>query len=368
MSNSILFETNQLGGLTLKNKAVMAPMTRSRADKNHVPTAIMATYYGQRAGAGLIITEGTAPSPNGAGYPRIPGIYNQEQIEAWKPITKAVHDKGGKIFMQLMHTGRISHPLNLPEGAEVIAPSPIAPANTEMYTDQEGIQKIPVAKEMTKEDIEEVIEEHVQAAKNAISAGFDGVELHGANGYLIEQFINPGSNRRTDEYGGAVEGRSKFVLEVASKTVDAIGADKVGIRLSPGGAFNDLNPFDGQEETYFYLAEKLKKLGLVYIHLVDHSSMGTPEVPKSLKEGIRNRFGGTIIISGGYDRSAAEKDLEDGLGHLVAFGRPFLANPDLIERMKQHADLNEPDFDTFYTPGEKGYTDYPELEMSSSVG
>ncbi|WP_425392161.1 alkene reductase [Ekhidna sp.] len=368
MNKSILFETYQLGGLELKNKVIMAPMTRSRADQNHVPTSIMAKYYEQRAGAGLIITEGTAPSPNGAGYPRIPGIYNQDQIEAWKPVTKAVHDKGGKIFIQLMHTGRIAHPLNLPEGAEVVAPSPIAPASTEMYTDQEGSQKIPVAKEMTKKDIDQAIEEYVQAAKNAIEAGFDGVELHGANGYLIEQFINPGSNRRTDEYGGAVEGRSKFALEVAAKTVNAIGADKVGIRLSPGGAFNDINPFDGQEETYYFLAKKLKELGLVYIHLVDHSSMGTPVVPKELKEGIRDRFEGTVIISGGYDRNTAASDLEDGLGHLVAFGRPFLANPDLVERMKQNAELNDPDFDTFYTPGEKGYTDYPELETSSSVG
>ena len=364
MNNTILFEKYLLGDIELKNKVVMAPMTRSRADQDHIPTTIMAEYYAQRAGAGLIISEGTAPSPNGAGYPRIPGIYNQEQIKAWKPVTKEVHDKGGKIFMQLMHTGRVSHPLNLPEGAEAVAPSPIAPAGTEMYTDQEGSQKIPVAKEMAKEDIDQAINEFVQAAKNAIEAGFDGVELHGANGYLLEQFINPGSNRRVDEYGGAVEGRLKFALEVATKTVNAIGADKVGIRLSPGGAFNDVNPFDGQEENYFFLAEKLKELGLVYIHLVDHSSMGTPEVPRELKEGIRDRFNGTIIISGGYDRTSAEQDLKDGLGHLVAFGRSFLANPDLVERMKQNAELNDPDFDTFYTPGKKGYTDYPTLQES----
>ncbi|WP_420315915.1 alkene reductase [Ekhidna sp.] len=365
MSNSTLFKEYILKDITLKNKVVMAPMTRSRADQNHVPTSIMAKYYEQRSDAGMIITEGTAPSPNGAGYPRIPGIYNEEQAKAWKPVTKAVHDAGGKIFIQLMHTGRVSHPLNLPDGAEVVAPSPIAPASTEMYTDQKGNQKIPVPKEMNTADIEQAIEEYVQAAENAITAGFDGVELHGANGYLIEQFINPGSNRRTDEYGGAVEGRSKFALEVAARTANAIGSNKVGIRLSPGGAFNDVNPFDGQEETYFFLAEKLKEIGLLYIHLVDHSSMGTPEVPKTLKEGIRDRFEGTIILSGGYNRDKAEKDLNDGLGHLVAFGRPFISNPDLVERMKQGVDLADPDFNTFYTPGEKGYTDYPKLELSN---
>ena len=359
--DSILFEPFKLGNIALQNRTVMAPMTRSRATSDHIPTGIMAEYYGQRAGAGLIITEGTAPSPNGTGYPRIPGIYNNEQIEAWKSVTKAVHEKESKIFVQLMHTGRVSHPLNMPTDAEVLAPSAIAPTNTEMYTDQEGNQPIPAPREMTIDDIEHAIEEFVQSAKNAIEAGFDGVELHGANGYLIEQFINPGSNRRTDEYGDSVEGRAKFALEVAIRTVKAIGSEKVGMRLSPGGAFNDVNPFDGQEEAFIFIAEKLKEIGLAYIHLVDHSSMGTPEVPRDLKEKIQDSFGGTIIISGGYDKSSAEKDLKDGLGHLVAFGRPFLANPDLVERLKQGVDLNQPVFNTFYTPGEKGYTDYPTL-------
>ncbi|NQZ75312.1 MAG: alkene reductase [Ekhidna sp.] len=358
MSNSILFEAFQLGRISLKNKVVMAPMTRSRADQDHVPTDIMATYYQQRANAGLIITEGTAPSPNGVGYARIPGIYNEQQIAAWKPVTEAVHAEGGKIFMQLMHTGRVSHPLNLPEGSTILAPSAIAPANTEMYTDQEGSQPIPTPKEMSIEDIKEAANEYVQAAKNAITAGFDGVELHAANGYLLEQFINPGSNQRTDAYGDSIDGRSKFVLEVAEQTADAIGADKVGIRLSPGGAFNDVNPFEGQEETFKYLAQALGKLKLVYVHLVDHSSMGTPAVPTSLKELIRDEFGGTIIISGGYTRESAETDLAKKLGHLVAFGRPYLANPNLVEKIKNGDSLNDPNFDTFYTPGEVGYTDY----------
>ncbi|SNT37042.1 N-ethylmaleimide reductase [Ekhidna lutea] len=363
-ANSTLFDTYQLGNIQLSNKTVMAPMTRSRSTQTHIPTPIMTDYYAQRAGAGLIVTEGVAPSPNGVGYPRIPGLYNQKQIEAWRPITKAVHDKGGKIFAQLMHTGRISHPLNMPEGSIVMAPSAIAASTTKMYTDQEGPQDLPTPKEMTKSDIKKTIEEFAHAAKNAIEAGFDGVELHAANGYLIEQFISPDSNQRTDEYGGSIEGRVKFALEVAEQTIAVIGAEKVGIRLSPYGAFNDINPFSGQEETFTYLAKKLGELNLVYLHLVDHSDMGAPEVPRTLKEEMRDAFGNTVIISGGYDRDRAENHLKDGLGHLVAFGKPFLANPDLVERMKQNAPLNQPDFDTLYTPGEKGYTDYPVLEMS----
>jgi len=360
--NNKLFESYDLNGIELKNRAVMAPMTRSRATQDHVPTDIMADYYEQRSGAGLIITEGTSPSPNGSGYPRIPGIYNPAQTEAWKKVTKAVHKHNSKIFLQLMHTGRISHPLNMEDGAQVLSSSAVAAENTQMYTDQEGPQALPVPKEMSKEEIEHAIEEYVTAAKNAIEAGFDGVELHGANGYLIEQFINPTCNHREDEYGGSAENRSRFAIEVAEKVIAAVGKEKVGIRLSPHGAFNDINPFDNEEEIYLYLAGKLRDLGLAYIHLVDHSAMGTPEVPRDLKEKIRDTFVGTIIISGGYDHEKAEKDLADGLGHLVAFGRPFLANPDLLERFEKGAELNDPDFDTFYTPGEKGYTDYPTLD------
>ncbi|HNP19947.1 MAG TPA: alkene reductase [Fulvivirga sp.] len=356
-----LLESYSSNGLSLKNKMVMAPMTRSRSTENNVPTPIMADYYGQRAGAGLLITEGTSPSPNGVGYPRIPGLYNREQVEAWKVVTNKVHQKGGKIFIQLMHTGRISHPLNLPKGAEVLAPSPIAAVNTKMYTDQEGEQPLPTPREMTTSDITKAIDEYVISAQLAMEAGFDGVELHGANGYLMEQFINPDANQRTDSYGGSAENRSRFVLEIAKKTAEAIGKEKVGIRLSPYGAFNDIMPFDGQDETYEYLATELGKLGLTYIHLVDHSTMGTPVVPLALKEKIRDAFGGTIIISGGYDKEKAEQDLKDGLGHLVAFGKAYLANPDLHLRYKEGAELNQPDFSTFYTPGEKGYTDYPVL-------
>ncbi len=365
-SNSLLFQAFDLGNISLKNRMTMAPMTRSRSTAAHIPTDIMATYYEQRSEAGLIITEGTSPSPNGVGYPRIPGMYNQAQIDAWKKVTDAVHAAGGKIFMQIMHTGRVSHPLNMPDNTEVLAPSAVPLTNTKMYTDQEGEQSIPTPKAMTTEDVLTAIEEHVQSAKNAMEAGFDGVEIHGANGYLVEQFVCPVSNQREDEYGGSIESRAKFAIEIAKQISEAIGKEKTGIRLSPHGVFNEICTSGEVPATYSYLAKELGKLEIAYIHLVDHSPMGAPEVPRSTKELIRDEFGGTIILSGGYDRERAEKDLEEGLGHLVAFGKPFLSNPDLVQRMKLNAPLNDLDFSTFYTPGEKGYTDYPTLEEAKA--
>lgn len=361
---SKLFEPIQLGNIQLKNRVVMAPLTRSRATSEHIPTEIMATYYAQRAGAGLIITEGTSPSPNGLGYPRIPGIHSNEQLKAWKKVTNAVHTAGSKIFVQLMHTGRIAHPDNMPEGTRILAPSAIAPEHTQMYSDKSGLQAIPTPEAMSNEDIHETINEYVEAAKNAIVAGFDGVELHGANGYLPDQFINPMANQRTDEYGGSAENRIRFFIEIAERVVEAIGADKVGFRISPLGAMNDLGPFDGQEETFTRLAKRLGKLGLTYMHLVDHSSMGAPEVPVHLKQQLKSAFGGPVIISGGYTKERAENDLSENLGELVAFGRPFIANPDLVQRFKADAPLNEPDPETFYTPGEAGYIDYPTLQKA----
>lgn len=338
----------------------MAPMTRSRAIGN-IPNELMAKYYAQRAEGGLLITEGVSPSPNGLGYPRIPGIFNQEQVAGWKLVTDAVHAKGGKIYIQLMHTGRIGHPGNMPQGAELVAPSAIT-AKGEMYTDEGGMQAHPEPKAMTAADIETAKNEFVQAAKNAIEAGFDGVELHGANGYLLDQFINPGSNQRTDNYGGSVENRARFVIEVAKATAEAIGADKTGIRLSPYGAFNDLFPFEGIDEQYEYLVTELGKQNLVYLHIVDHSSMGTPEVPESLKASFRTIFPGTIIYSGGLTKASAEERLQTDDKGLAAFGKPFLSNPDLVSRFEHDAPLNNDlKMDLFYTPGEEGYTDYPML-------
>lgn len=353
----ILYTPYRLGGIELQNRLVMSPMTRNRATDN-VPNALMVEYYTQRASAGLIVTEGTSPSPNGLGYPRIPGAFSEAQTKAWAPIAAAVHAGGAKIFMQLMHTGRIGHPLNLPAGARVLAPSAVAAAG-EMYTDTEGPKPHPEPAAMSTEDIEHAKREYVQAAKNAIAAGFDGVELHGANGYLLEQFIRPNTNLRTDAYGGAIENRARFVLEVAAAVCEAIGKDRVGIRLSPYGVFNDMPLYDAMEADYTYLTEQLDALGLMYLHIVDHSAMGAPEVPDAMKATMRRLFGRTLILSGGYDAARAEQDLEAGKGDLIAVGRPFLANPDLPARWKENGALNEPDFDTFYTPGEKGYTDYP---------
>lgn len=359
-----LFSRAALGPLTLQNHVVMAPLTRSRAIGN-IPNHLMAEYYGQRAGVGLIITEGTSPSPNGLGYPRIPGIFSAEQVEGWRKVTGAVHAKnsknsGARIFVQLMHTGRIGHPLNLPEGAKVLAPSAVAAAG-QLYTDAGGMKDYPVPAAMTEADIKTAIDEHVTAAKNAVAAGFDGIELHGANGYLLEQFIRPTSNVRTDKYGGSIENRFRFVEEVAKATIAAIGKDRVGIRLSPYGVASDMPLYPEMEADYTYIAGKINELGLVYVHLADHSSMGTPTVPDSIKQTFRDKFKGTLILSGGYDVARAEADLAAGKADLIAFGRPILANPDVIERWKAKAPLNAPNMDTFYTPGPNGYTDYPVL-------
>ena len=356
---SRLFSKATLGPLTLQNRMVMSPMTRNRAIGN-IPNDLMVEYYSKRATAGLIITEGTSPSPNGLGYPRIPGIFSAAQIEGWKRVTGQVHAQGGKIFMQLMHCGRIGHTLNLPESARLLAPSAVAAAG-DIYTDSEGLKPNGMPQAMSEADIKTTIEEFAQAAKNAVAAGFDGVELHGANGYLLEQFIRPNSNQRTDRYGGTIENRARFVLEASDAAIKAIGKDKVGIRLSPFGVFNDMPLYDAMESDYTWLAQQLNARGLAYIHLVDHSSMGAPPVPESMKATFRSSFRGTLILSGGYDAARAESDLAAGKGDLIAFGRPFLANPDLVARLNSGATLNAPDFSTFYTPGAKGYTDYPAL-------
>ena len=356
----MLFDTFQLGGITLANRTVMAPMTRSRAVDQNTPNALMAEYYQQRASAGLIITEGTSPSPNGLGYARIPGLYNAEQVKGWKLVTDAVHQAGGKIFIQMMHTGRVTHQANLPAGARVVGPSgEVCPG--EMWTDSSGMQPHSAPTPMSPADITAAAAEYVQSAKLAIEAGFDGVELHAANGYLLEQFLNANVNKRTDAYGGSAEGRNRFVLEVAKATAEAIGADRVGIRISPFGVFNATGSFDGMEAQYLALTEGLSALKLVYLHLVDHSAMGAPAVPETFKAQLRQAFKGTFIASGGFDRPTAEAALTDKRGDLIAFGRPFISNPDLVARLKANATLAAPDMATFYTPGAQGYTDYPVL-------
>ncbi len=356
----MLFDPFSARSLQLANRMVMAPLTRSRATPQHTPNALMATYYGQRATAGLIITEGTSPSPNGLGYPRIPGLYGAAQTDAWKATTAAVHDRGGKIFVQLMHCGRAAHLANLPAGAEVLGPGTAA-CPGEMFTDTLGMQPHSPPRAMVEADIAYATREHVAAARLAMDAGFDGVELHGANGYLIEQFLNPLVNLRSDGYGGSTPGRNRLALEIARATVAAIGRDRVGIRLSPYGVFNGTGAFPEVQAQYLSLAHALSALGLLYVRLVDHSAMGAPPLPADFKMQLRDAFDGLFILSGGFDHARAEQALVDQRGDLIAFGRPFLANPDLVARLRQDAPLNAPDAATFYVPGAKGYTDYPAL-------
>lgn len=353
-----LSEATQVGSTTLLNHIVMAPMTRCRAIGN-IPNDLMATYYEQRAEAGLIVTEGTSPSPNGLGYARIPGIFSTQQTASWKKVTNAVHGNKGKIFVQLMHTGRISHPLNMPEGAVILAPSAIKAAG-QMWTDAKQLQDFVVPKEMTAEDIVQTKNEFVAAAENALAAKFDGVELHGANGYLLEEFLSPVSNIRTDDYGGSIENRCRFVIEVVDAVAMAIGKENTGIRLSPYGVASDMPHYPEIDVTYDYLSKQLNKLGIAYIHLVDHSAMGAPVVPIEIKKLIRQNFTNSIILCGGYDKERAEADISSGLANLIAFGRPFINNPDLVERLANNWPLSkELHMDLFYSADDKGYTDYP---------
>jgi N-ethylmaleimide reductase len=356
--NNILAPYHQKG-FQLKNHLVMAPMTRSRAIGN-IPNNLMAQYYGQRSGAGLIITEGTSPSPNGLGYARIPGIFSNEQVEGWKKVTAAVHDGGSKIFVQLMHTGRITHPDNLPPNAEVVGVSDIKAAG-QMYTDSLGLQDYPIPVTLTTAAVKATITEHVAAAKNAVEAGFDGVEIHGANGYLIEQFLNPNSNNRTDQYGGDFKARASFGLEVAQQIADAIGKEKVGIRFSPFSTLGDLQEYDAEEihNTYAYLAYELNKIGIAYIHICF-----SPKIAQKTFDEIRAGFSGTIIICNGNTPESAADTLAKGFADLVAFGRSFLANPDLDIRIANNTPLNAVDFSTLYTPDAQGYTDYPKLAIT----
>ena len=353
-----IFDTYQLGTHQLKNKIVMAPMTRSRAIEN-VPNELMAKYYGQRSGAGMIISEGTSPSVNGLGYPRIPGAFTPAQIEGWSQIATEIHKEDCIFFVQLMHCGRVTAAENLPSGGETLAPSAVQ-ADGEMFTDAKGMRPHETPRKMTLEDIDKAQMEFVNCSENLIRAGVDGIELHSANGYLLEQFLNPKSNLRDDRYGGNYENRARFVLETAEKVVSAIGADKVGIRFSPYGAMNDVEPYyNDLVELYVHLAAELKKLGIAYIHIVDHrGEMGAPDFKTEIKETIKGTFGGTVITGGEIkSKEDAEKVLDNGFD-LAYVGRSFIANPNLVEKFKNGDDLKDPNPDLFYTSGAEGYTDY----------
>lgn len=345
-----LFTTFSLGRMTLPNRIVMAPMTRSRAIGN-IPNALMREYYAQRASAGLIITEGTAPAANGLGYARIPGVYSAEQQAGWRDVVDGVHAAGGRIALQLMHVGRVAHELNLPAGARVVAPSAVQ-AQGSMYTDAKGPQPMAQPKAMSEAELGEARQSYVEAARAAIAVGFDAVELHGANGYLLEQFLSPHTNRREDAYGGSVENRSRFVREVVEATAAAIGADRLGIRLSPYNTFNDLVVYDEVDAQYRDVASSLR--GLLYVHLVRNPHAGFPATAAA----VRERFGGPIILNGGFTAAAAEEALAAGQAELISFGRPFIGNPDAVARFQSGAELTAANPATFYTPGSEGYTDY----------
>lgn len=363
MSREIdIFSPYTLGSLPLKNRMVMAPLTRSRAEAGNVPSDMAIIYYSQRASAGLIITEATQASESGQGYISTPGIYSQAQIARWKEITDAVHKQGGLIFIQLWHVGRISHPA-FRNGELPVAPSAIAPRGVQTYT-AEGFQDIPTPRALETAEIPGIVEEFRQAAVNARAAGFDGVEIHGANGYLLDQFLEDGANQRTDEYGGSVENRARFLFEVISAVAGEWGSGRVGVRLSPGGTFNDMCDSHPQQ-TFGYVVRRLASLNLAYLHLVEPAPpQGEHPVPDLSARYFRPMYPGTLIVAGGYTPERANSVLQEGVADLVAFGQLFIANPDLVERFRRNAPLNPPDRSSFYGGTDKGYIDYPTLEQS----
>jgi N-ethylmaleimide reductase len=346
-----LFEPIKIGNLELANRIIMAPMTRSRADDEGVQPAYVAEYYRQRASAGLIITEATNVSPMAKGYVRTPGIYTEEQIESWRPVTKAVHDAGGKIFMQIFHTGRIALPDLLPDRAQPVSPSNVR-AKGQNYTDA-GMKDFVEPRPLTLAEIAATIQDFGRAARNAIEAGFDGVELHGASGYLVQQFLDGGVNLRTDEYGGSIENRARFLLEVLDAMSVAVGRERVGVKLSPKMPFNDIQEPDA-EEVYPYVMEQLSERGLAYVHIGDHAGAGWHARLRPLYKGVY--FAGANLT-----RTSGAELLATGGADAVVYGVKFLANPDLPERFRKDAELNKADPSTFYTPGERGYTDYSAL-------
>jgi N-ethylmaleimide reductase len=354
MPTHSLFDPISLGGLELRNRIVMAPMTRSRATQDHTPIELMAEYYQQRAGAGLIITEGTAPSPDGEGYPRTPGIYTPEQCAGWKKITQAVHEAGGKIFLQIMHVGRIAQSLNKAANAKTVSASAIRAAG-QMFTDKAGMQEMDMPRALETSEIPSVIADYKKATENAFQSGFDGVELHCANGYLPNQFLASGTNMRTDQYGGSVENRIRFVLELLDAMIAIQGPEKIGIRISPGGTFNDMSDAN-PVETYSTLLKALNPLKLAYVH-----TLRSPDKNIDAFKLVRDHYQGLSMINGGFTEITGEEAIASGLADLVSFGTSFLANPDLVERFKKHAALNKPNPATFYTPGNTGYTDYPTM-------
>ncbi|HWW74407.1 MAG TPA: alkene reductase [Pyrinomonadaceae bacterium] len=352
-----LFDPLRVGEIELRNRIVMAPMTRSRADDAGVQPPYAAEYYRQRATAGLIITEATNVSPTAKGYVRTPGIYTPEQAESWRPVVEAVHALGGKMFIQIFHTGRIALPDFLPGGAQPLAPSAVR-AKGRNYTD-EGMKEFVTPREMTLEEIRQTVRDFAAAAANAVSVGFDGVELHAASGYLVQQFLSTNVNLRADEYGGSIEKRARFLFEVLDAMVAAVGAAHVGVKFSPRMPFNDIEELDAGE-LYTYVLGKLNGRGLAYVHVGDFTGEGWHERLRPVCDGV-------YFAGAGLTKEAGEELLGRGLADAVVYGTKFIANPDLPERFRRGAALSEPDQTTFYTPGERGYTDYPPLSQATAA-
>jgi len=366
MSEQLLLKPVKLGRYELGNRVVMAPMTRDRADNPALaPTVLHALYYAQRASAGLIVTEGSQVSPQGMGYIYTPGIYSEAQVEGWKKVTEAVHAKGGRIFLQLWHVGAVSHP-DFHDGALPVAPSAINP-QAKAYTPKGQLKDTVTARPLETHEVKAVVQDFVAGAKNAIAAGFDGVEIHGANGYLVEQFLRDSSNRRSDEYGGSIAGRARFLFEVVESVGRAVGFDRTGLRLSPANTWNS-PPDSDTRALYDYVIAKLSDYGLAYLHLREAAGdvSAIPNMVAGVTEHYRGIYRGTLITNTGYDREKGEAVLRRGHADLVAYGVPFIANPDLVERFRSGAELAKPDQATFYTPGEKGYVDYPALQAEAA--
>ncbi|HWD13512.1 alkene reductase [Pseudochrobactrum sp. sp1633] len=365
---SDLFSSYNLSGLSLENRVVMAPMTRARA-VDTVPDSDTALYYAQRAGAGLIVTEGTPISDEGRGYLYTPGVYSAEQVAGWKKVTDAVHARGGKLFSQIWHVGRVSHTSVQKDGIAPVAPVAEIAKNSNVFGLDDGgtpgLVSPSAPRALNTEEIARITKEFADAADNAVKAGFDGVEIHGANGYLIEQFINAGFNTREDAYGGAtIAGRIRFALEVVDAVVARIGASRVGIRLTPFSRLFDLHAFEGEEATWLELARELSKRNLAYIHIGNAGGLLTTEEGHKFLTAFRKAYQGTLIYAGGYTQETAQRVLDEGLTDLVAFGKPYIANPDLAERMRNGWPLAASDHTTFYGGAQKGYTDYPAYEAA----
>nr|WP_277397982.1 alkene reductase [Paraburkholderia sp. Tr-20389] len=353
-----MFDSIDVGRYTLQNRLVMAPMTRSRAQVDGTPGVLAARYYAQRAGVGLIVTEGTQPSDDGQGYLTTPGIYTDAHVAGWKKVTDAVHAEGGRIFIQLMHAGRMSHPDNTPHHRPAVAPSAIAPG-TGMFT-AKGMQDIPVPHALTTDEVRKTVADFAFAARRAIEAGADGVEIHGANAYLVQQFFAPNANTRTDEYGGSTENRARFAIEVATAIADEIGADRTAIRLSPGTAMWGIDEGAEKHALYRYLVAELDKLGLAYLHIMHLGD-------EPLLSEIRKRWTGKLILNRpGRSREHVGTDATSGTADLEAYGAMVLANPDFVERLKTNAPMNEPHREGFFGGTEKFYTDYPTLSEATT--